>query len=139
MASKEIPPYEEVEHTADLALRVRGADLREIFTNAAKGMFALISDEKPALAERHTVSLESLDMEALLVDWLNELLYLAETQGQILGDFRLSELTPTRLEAEVWGARAGNIKKVIKAATFSGLAIQEIGQGGYEVTIVFDV
>ena len=139
MASKEIPPYEEVEHTADLALRVRGANLRELFTNAAKGMFALISDERPALAERHTVSLESLDTEALLVDWLNELLYLAETQGQILGDFRLRELTPARLEAEVWGARAGNIKKVIKAATFSGLAIQEIGQGGYEVTIVFDV
>jgi len=133
-------PYEEIEHTADLALRVRGNTLQELFVNAARGMFYLMyEDELPeAAATERAVQLESLDMETLLVDWLNELLYLADAHQEAFSRVALSELQPTRLKAQVGGSKAARLKKVIKAATFHGLSIAH-SDSGYTVDIIFDV
>ena len=139
MASPSIPPYEEIEHTADLALRAHGATLRELFTNAAKGMFHLIGDcpLEPS-SGRYSVQLESPDAETLLIDWMNELLFLAEIHERILGGFDLVHIDETHLHARVSGAPPARILASIKAATFHNLAIQR-DEGGYTVTIVFDV
>jgi SHS2 domain-containing protein len=131
--------FEEIEHTADLALRVYGQDMRELFANAAYGMFALMAEpslEEPA--REREVSLEATDYESLLVDWLNELIYLHEVEGETYSQFAIETLSPTKLKAHVTGGPTQSKTKAIKAATFHDLKINETANG-FVATIVFDV
>ena len=131
--------FEEIEHTADLAIRAYGRDMRELFANAAYGMFAQMAElslEGPT-CERE-VSLEAMDSESLLVDWLNELIYLHEVENETYSQFSIETLSPTKLKAHVIGGPTRIKTKAIKAATFHDLAIKETANG-LVVTIVFDV
>jgi SHS2 domain-containing protein len=130
---------QEIEHTADWAIRVRGRTLEELFANAALGMAMLMAEVntiKPEIERR--VELEAYDLEALLVSWLSELLWFNEETDAIFVRFDIELLTETRLEARVWGAPAQSQWKHIKAVTFHELAIMSTKKG-YEVTVVFDV
>jgi len=131
--------FEEIEHTADLAIRAYGRDLRELFANAAHGMFALMAEpslEEPAREQE--VSLEATDYEGLLVDWLNELIYLHEVEGETYSQFAIKTLLPTGLKAQVTGGPTKIKTRAIKAATFHELEVVKTDKG-YEATIVFDV
>ena len=130
---------EEIEHTADLAIRVRGRTLDELFANAALGMAMLMAEVdaiKPNIERQ--VQLEADDLEVLLVSWLSELLWFNEETGAVFVQFNIEKLTETRLAAVVWGAPAHSQWKHIKAVTFHNLAIVSTDTG-YEVTVVFDV
>lgn len=131
--------FEEIAHTADVAIRVWGNNLAELFSNAAYGMACQITDaDEIPLTIKRSIKLEAHDTEILLVNWLNELLYLGERENSVFTDFDMLEVAPTRLRAV---ARGGPIEKYhghIKAATFSELEIRQSDEG-YETTIVFDV
>ena len=131
--------FEEIEHTADIAIRVWGCDLAGLFANAAYGMACQLAD--PAEVERtveRAVELEAYDVETLLVTWLSELLYLGERDACVFTDFDVLEVTPTRLRAVARGGPAREHRRYIKAVTFNELEIVRTG-AGYETTIVFDV
>lgn len=132
--------YEEVEHTADLALRFGGPDLESFFRSAARGLYHLLDAEMtpPKDTEQHTISLEAMDLESLLVDWLGELAYLAETAGLVFGEIAFKTLTTTRIEAILTGSRMYHLEKVIKAVTYHNLNVIKTGDG-YAATVVFDV
>jgi len=132
--------YEEIEHTADLALRCGGPDLDTFFRSAAMGMYHLMGIGKtPADGTlTKTVALDAMDMESLLVDWLGELAYLAETENLVFGTIQFQTLSATRIEAVLTGSRVSRIDKVIKAVTFHQLEIQKTHEG-YAATVVFDV
>jgi SHS2 domain-containing protein len=131
--------FEEIEHMADLAMRAYGRDMRELFANAAYGMFALMAEPsvEGSTCERE-VSLEATDYESLLVDWLNELIYLHEVERETYSQFAIETLSPTKLKAHVTGGPTKSKTKAIKAATFHDLAIGETANG-LVATIVFDV
>lgn len=132
--------FEEIEHTADWALRIRGQNLQELLTNAARGMSSLLVssfDEIPADVEQQ-VELEALDAETLLVDWLSELAYWAEAEQVVFKQFALSHVTPTHLRAVVRGGRVSELQKHIKAVTYHNLEIVETARG-LTATVVFDV
>ena len=131
--------FEEVEHTADIAIRVWGRDLAELFANAAYGMACQLADVeavKPTV--EHEIQLEGWDAETLLVSWLNEFVYLNERDGLVFTEFDILELSPTRLRAVVRGGPAPVRRYSIKAVTFNDLRIVHIAEG-YETTVVFDV
>lgn len=131
--------YQQLEHTADLALRIYGGDLRELFANAAYAMFRQLADLARLKATQHQhVEVEGSDGESLLVNWLNELLYLHETEGQVYTEFDIQELTTTCLKATVFGAETRDVHLIIKAATYHNLAIRQ-SKDGYQATVVFDV
>lgn len=131
--------FEEIEHTADVAIRVWGRDLAELFANAAYGMaYQLTDPDGVSLTVESSIDLEAYDVEALLVAWLGELLYLGERDECVFVDFDMIEVTPIRLGAIVQGGAAGEHRSHIKAVTFSELRIQRT-EVGYETTIVFDV
>jgi len=131
--------FEEIEHTADLAIRAYGRDTSELFANAAYGMFALMAEPSvEAPAREREVSLEATDYESLLVDWLNELIYLHEVEGETYSQFTFETLSPTTLKAQVTGGPTKSKTTAIKAATFHELAIEETASG-LVATIVFDV
>ena len=99
-------PYRQLPHTADLAWRLWGASLPELFENAGCALSATVTDRR-YLRRRATreVSLTAGDREALLVDWLNHLLYLFEVDGFLGRDFQVVSLTDERLEARVTGVQ----------------------------------
>ncbi|MDY0020438.1 MAG: archease [Anaerolineae bacterium] len=132
--------WQELNHTADLALHVSGVDLADLFATAARGMAALLVDpEAVALSESVTVVLAAPDVETLLVDWLNELLYLGEREEtlSVYTTFEFESLTPTALRATVRGGGVERYAGVIKAATFHNLEVRQTPEG-YETEIVFD-
>jgi SHS2 domain-containing protein len=136
--------FEEVEHTADIAMRVWGRDLAELFANAAYGMarqmlaYQITDGGAAGQTVEHTIDLEAYDAETLLVTWLGELLYLGERDGCVFTDFDMLEVTPNRLRAAVRGGPVSDHQRHIKAVTFSDLQIVHT-DAGYETTIVFDV
>jgi len=132
-------PFEEVEHTADWALKVWGADLPNLFKNAAVGMLQLM-DALPAQNDPlvRTIDIEAIDRESLLVAWLEELLYEMEIRLVTYQDIRIRIVGDTALQATIEELPLVSIAKPIKAVTFNDLAIRQV-QGGLEVTIVFDV
>lgn len=132
--------FEEIEHTADLSLRCGGPDLAHLFRNAARGMYHLMGVEKrsPQTKARHSVALAALDVESLLVDWLSELAYLAETRSMVFDVMVFESLSATRLQAELTGSRAARIETLIKAVTFHRLEVEQSAEG-FMATVVFDV
>jgi SHS2 domain-containing protein len=135
------PRFEEVEHAADLAIRAHGRDLPELFASAAYGMFSLMADLallRPDVERQ--VNLEDGDYESLLIDWLNELIYLSEEHGEVYCEYLVTalSLTPAELTSRVRGARGAKVEKWIKAATFHNLSIAKTPDG-YVATVVFDV
>jgi SHS2 domain-containing protein len=138
----EPPRYEELSHTADVALRVFGRTRASLFDNAARGMFHLMTGgmlEHVASEQEQIVALKSLDPESLLVDWLSELLFLFETTGQVICHTEIYTISDEELTARVWHRRAANPPHIeIKAVTYHDLRLER-GKNGWEATIVFDV
>lgn len=136
---KKKPRYEPVEHTADLELRIHGRSRRELFAVAAYAMFSQMTDlERILPAVQREVTVEGIDYESLLVNWLNELIYLQDTRGEVYASFAIHQLSRRHLQATVRGDRTEAIHTLIKAATYHGLSIDR-APGGYTTTIVFDV
>ena len=136
-------PYRQLPHTADLAWRLWGASLPELFENAGRALSATLTDRR-YLRGRATreVSLTAIDREALLVDWLNHLLYLFDVDGILGRDFQVELLTDERLEARVTGesfdAARHPERTAVKAATFHQLSIVPVGDG-WQATVVLDL
>jgi SHS2 domain-containing protein len=132
--------FEEIEHTADWALRIRGRDLAGLLANAARGMSSLLVEDPAALPDEveEQLDIQGVDAESLLVNWLNELAYWAEMEGVVFKSFDLKEVTSTSLRAVVRGGPAPELKKHIKAVTYHALEIVET-RAGLEATVVFDV
>ncbi|MFO7916764.1 MAG: archease [Anaerolineae bacterium] len=131
--------FEEIEHTADIALRVWGKDLAELFANAAYGMASQLTDvEEVSPTHEEEIALEAEDTEILLVEWLSELLYLGERANRVHVEFDMQKVTEKELRAV---ARAGTVERYhtnIKAVTFNELEIVQT-EKGYKTTVVFDV
>jgi SHS2 domain-containing protein len=140
MNEPDIGFFEEIEHTADLALRCGGPDLEALFRSAARGMYHLMGVESlgPDTGTRHKVRLAAEDVESLLVGWLGELAYLAEAQSLVFQEMTFELLSATRLEAELVGKRASRIDTLIKAVTYHQLKVAR-SDGGFTATVVLDV
>lgn len=140
-------PYEAVDHTADLALLVRGRTFSELFENAALGLTAFLLDLEtiePRVVEE--VSVDGADREECLVGWLNELLYREEVQGMVYCRFDVHQAGPTSVRATVRGERLDPARHRthtdIKAATYHDLRFDEEPHPAgtmHRVRIVLDI
>ena len=132
-------PYEEIEHTADLAMRVRGVDMAQLLIHAAEGMLHLSAARmKPGRGRKINLELQAPDREQLLVVWLEELLFGMETRSVAYRDFNVRILEGPQLKASMRELALDSIAKHIKAVTFHDLRITAT-QEGLEATVVFDV
>jgi SHS2 domain-containing protein len=131
---------EEVAHVADVALRCSGPDLETFFRTATWGLYHLMgAAPQPGKAgARRSVSLAAEDLESLLVEWLGELVYLAETASLVFGAVEFRTLAPTRIDARLSDGRAAHFERYVKAVTYHDLQVIATPDG-YAATIVFDV
>ncbi len=131
--------FEEIEHTADWAYRVKGKNLAELFIQASLGLYSLVGMQlAPGPQTTRSIQLQALDRESLLVAWLNELLYLHESESLGFEQIAIQHLDETTIQATVTGAPTQQWLKDIKAVTYHNLAIRET-ELGLEVTLVLDV
>jgi SHS2 domain-containing protein len=132
--------FEEIDHTADVALRLWGRDFKTLLVQAARGAASILSGRMlsgPFPIRKH-FSLEAFDRESLLVTFLEELAYSAEADREIFIDFKFERVTDRRLNVLAEGVRVPALKTVIKAVTYHDLEIVET-ERGLEATVVLDV
>lgn len=135
--------FETFDHTADIGLIARGRTLRELFANAARGLVDLTVDPE-GLREttRMQVTVSAADRDALLVAWLNELLYLLDTRRFLPRQSRITDLSDTTLTAELVGDTVDPgrhaVRRMIKAATYHGLSLREV-HGLWEARVILDL
>jgi SHS2 domain-containing protein len=132
--------FEEIEHTADKALRIFGTNRQELFISAAQGMTGLMVPDvsKVSIEVEKFIELDAIDAEDLLVEWLRELAFWAETEMLVFTQFRILNLTATNLQARISGGKVAVLEKHVKAVTYHNLKIIKTPQG-LEATVVFDV
>lgn len=121
----------------------RGEDLAELFENAGKGMTEIMADVgKIAPTTSRNVYIEAEDRETLLVEWLNEALYLTETEGLIFGRFEIDQMSDTTLSATIAGEpfdeKKHDLKTQVKAVTYHNLKVEK-KNGGWTAHVIFDV
>jgi len=130
--------HREVEHTADLEIQVWGPDMAALLEEAARGMYELMAIEVSEESRRHhRFEITADDREQLLVSFLQELLFLADTEELGFDGFLLN-VDATELLAHLEGGFIITRQREIKAVTFHNLSIGRSGSG-LRTNVVFDV
>ena len=145
--------YELLEHTADIGVRLKAKDLKELFENTALAMFDIMSERKSpdprqsvgapshqSPAEKIIVKQDADNLEELFINWLNELLSLSSAKELIFTDFKINKLSETALEATAISENIADYKvnTEIKAATYHQLKLEPINSG-WQAEVIFDV
>ncbi len=139
----ERPPFEYIEHPADVGIRVYGRDLATLFTHAAMGLCSFITDTDTVLdREIRPIRVTAPDRESLLVAWLSEVLWLIETEDLLFSRFTIESLSDTALAALAHGETADPqrhpYRGAVKAVTYHQLALRWQA-GTWSTNIIFDV
>jgi len=135
--------FEIIDHTADVGIVAYGADIEELFSNAALALFSLITEPESIEGKLHfDLKVNSEDRDSLLVEWLNELIYLFDVEHILFNRFDIESLTYNQLKAVCYGETFDPVKHKIKigikAATYHMLKLDKNG-GGYKAQIIFDI
>ena len=133
-------PFEILEHKGDFKIRVLGKTKEELFLNAMRGMIAGL---RPEIINHKSnlknIKVKSPDLNALLVDFLSEALYLIQTNKEIYNDVKFIKFSDREIEAELSGKIVERFGEDIKAVTHHGLDIQQKKDKIWETTILFDI
>jgi SHS2 domain-containing protein len=131
--------YEEIQHTADWAIKVWSISPEGLFTTALKGMYQLmgVSSNMPDETKMIEMELDGSDLESLLVFFLSECHYYQESNNWQLIPEALS-IVNNHLKATMKYCRIISIEKEIKAVTFHNLEINQ-QPAGLSTILVFDV
>jgi SHS2 domain-containing protein len=133
--------YEILEHTADVGIRSWGSSREEAFEQAAWGLADILGIRAGEPGEVRAVQAEATDLEALLVDFLNELLLLHEGEEVGFAAVRVQEASDTavRAEVEVLPLQGEPEGTAVKAATYHRLEVREDEDGHVETRVYLDV
>lgn len=133
--------YEYYDHTADVGIRAWGPTLEAAFEEAARGLVANMVDTEHAVAtEERTLDFEGESLERLLFVFLDEVLFLFQTEGFVALSATVELLGERRLRAHLRGEgydalRHGHVHE-IKAVTYHDLAVSRAPP---EVRLVVDI
>ncbi|MFC7072035.1 archease [Halovenus rubra] len=134
-------PYELCEHTADVAVEATGATLAETFASVADGMTAAMCESVPAGGERHTLDVRAESRDAVLFDYLDELIYERDVRAVLPVENRV-----TIQQGDDWSL-SGSYRGVslsavtardLKAVTYSEMEIAK-RESSWFAYVVFDV
>ena len=118
-----------------MGIEATGASLEELFANAADGLREMIFGVRPPLPEQTSVdiNLEGMDLEELLVGWLNEILYIFETQHFVPSSFQVKKVVSTHMSASMSGQvikeNGFSVQREVKAVTYHQLMLEKTKDG----------
>jgi SHS2 domain-containing protein len=154
--------FELLEHTADVGIRARGATLEEAFEQATLGLAEVqgalapgpeegaadpgervAGPEERARESREAVAVEvsAADPGGLLVDWLNEVLWLTETRRAGVAGVRVERVGDGTASGSVVLSSGGPAPDgtFVKAVTYHRLRVEPNPGGGWLVEVYLDV
>jgi SHS2 domain-containing protein len=123
------------EHVGELELQVAAPDEATVFSEALRALGELLASDG-ARAERK-VSATGEDRAVLLAAWLEELCFLAETEGFVPEAVEELSLEPQSIRARVNGRR-GTPPHLVKAVTYHRLSFEPVGDE-WRAVVVLDV
>jgi SHS2 domain-containing protein len=130
---------------ADCAVEIQGDDLKDLFETAAAALAEVMVDPAtvPMTIER-SVSLTAPALDLLLFDWLSELIYRKDRDGEIFTrtEVRMRGAGPYSLDAHMWGSRIDPERLALradpKAVTFHQFSLRSV-DGAWRARIVIDI
>ena len=133
--------FELIEHTADVGLVAYGRTLAEAFANAGYGMFSIIAELKTVKeVESRRLEISEDDLEALLFEWLNSLIYFFDVEMILFKRFDIIDLEGSRLTAVCYGEKYDpsrhHLKTGVKSATYHML---KVDREKNQVQVIFDI
>lgn len=129
--------YRFVEHVGEVEVELDASTEAGVFEAAHDALVELIATEAGTEDVTHDIQLEGSDRALLLVDWLNELVFLAEVAHFVPRQVRNMELSDRGLRATVAGHR-GDPLHLVKAVTLSRLAFERLDDV-WHARVVLDV
>ncbi len=133
--------FELLEHTADVGIRARGASLEAAFEQATEGLAEILGELAPGPGEPVPVEVTAGDLGGLLVDWLNEVLWLREVRQAAVAGVRVERVRDG--SAAGWVAFSGDGPApdgtFVKAVTYHRLRVEPDPGGGWLVEVYLDV
>ena len=138
-----MPGFELMEHTADVGISADGDTFADALSWVAIGMFSIIAD-LDLVRENSSVDVhvESSDRDSLVVDWLNELLYIFDAHQFLPKTFEVSVNQDLTVLTASCGGEPVNLDRHIfytdvKAATYHDLQVD--GGPRWNIRVVLDV
>ena len=135
--------YSLLDHPADLGIEAFGRNFAEAFEQAALALISIILDpDKLVCSQTKEVTIEGADFEQVLVRWLTEVLYLYDGENFAGGNFKIVELSSTRLKATVLG-EPFNLERHkprldVKAITYHQLFLEQ-DDSGAKLRVFLDI
>jgi SHS2 domain-containing protein len=128
--------YEWRDHTAEVELVIRARSPEDVFREAADAFGRFVELDAGGEPAGHALELEGRDRATLLVALVEELIYLADTEGFVADD-SVATLAGNQLHVELRGRRT-SVRPIVKAATYHDLAFEST-DGSWEARVVLDV
>lgn len=129
------------EHTGELRMSLSAPTLEELFAEAARALAEATLGDRPlpvGEGEPERVAVEGRDREALLVAFLDELVFRMETSGRVYPEVQVERVGARAMTATIRGAPVADLRPLVKAATYHDLSIRG-GNDGFSCTVVLDV
>lgn len=135
--------YEYLSHTADVALKIEGTSLKDLFKNGLKGMNNILKegfcDQVNRFDSQMTIEITSTNRTNLLIDFLSEVLALTNVQKSIYCGVYFCHISETKLVAQIYGTWFGNFDEDIKGITYHEADVHRNEDGNLETCIIFDL
>lgn len=133
--------FEELEHTADIKIRVKAATIEELFSEAARALMTVMyGNISPGNITRH-IEIDDSDTLSLLQNFLSELLFISEVEDFVISHAEV-RIEGTHLLAELYGEpfmrEKHMVGREVKGISYSGLTIAR-EQDSYILEVIFDV
>ena len=122
-------------HTAEVELYIEAPSEEQVYAEAADAFGRLVERGPGGAPAAHQLELSATDRAALLVDLLEELIYLADTEGFVSDRAEVELGQPLRVRLE---GRRTEVEPLVKAATYHGLEFAQRG-GTWRARVVLDV
>ncbi len=132
--------HEVVDHTSEIQLRLRAGSLGELLAEAGRALATIQLRDTPTTASGpwRQVEISSPDRASLLADWLNELVFLAETEQWVATEFGMDRVEERSVLARARGVEVDRVPGLVKAATLHGLRLDDV-PGGMEGEVILDI
>ena len=128
--------------TSDVLYEAYGKDLKELFENSATALFNVICkiDEIEEL-KQIDIAVQGDDIDDLMLNWLQYLIAIVDTEELFLSKFEIKEINDTSLKAVAYGESIspGKGETVVKAVTYYKFKLEQDKKGKFKVTVSLDI
>jgi len=134
--------FEELEHTADIRMRIFAPDLSSLFSESGFALAKILYGGYPleTSTESFSIEAEGKDLEELIVNFLSELLFLTETEYLVPQKFTLTvgNSVSGTVDGVLFDRKKHSGGTGVKGISYSGLSLTRT-KTGFELIIIFDI